>query len=251
MEKLGVIGGMGPEATSYYYDQVVRHTQAARDQEHLDMVLISCASMPDRTRAIQTGEADELMRSMRSCTALLEGAGCAHIAIPCNTSHYFFDQIQASTSVPIIHMPREAARYAVAGAVAGRCGFDPAASSQNFPHGVQSIGIMATDGTVSSGVYGDACERAGARAVYPPHELQAAVMSIIYDDVKAGRAPNLDAFARVLDWFCTEARCDRVILACTELSVISQYREMPAEVLDAMDVLVRESIVRSGAPYRA
>ena len=107
MEKLGVIGGMGAEATSYYYDQVVRHTAAARDQEHIDMVVLSKSTMPDRTLAIKTGDHTELLATMKECAQALETLGCAHIAIPCNTSHYFYDQIQSFTSVPIIHMPRE------------------------------------------------------------------------------------------------------------------------------------------------
>ena len=60
-----------------------------------------------------------LLAEMRAATAALEGLGCGHIAIPCNTSHYFYDAIQATTSVPVIHMPREAARYAVAGCRGG------------------------------------------------------------------------------------------------------------------------------------
>ena len=116
MEKLGVIGGMGAEATSYYYDQVVRHTAAACDQEHIDMVVLSKSTMPDRTLAIKTGEHAELLATMKECARALEGLGCAHIAIPCNTSHYFYDQIQSFTKVPIIHMPRESVRYALAGA---------------------------------------------------------------------------------------------------------------------------------------
>lgn len=233
MERLGVIGGMGPEATSYYYDQVIRHTEASCDQEHLDMVILSCASMPDRTAAIQTGETAELLATMRSCAHLLEQAGCAHIAIPCNTSHFFYDQIQAFTRVPIIHMPREAVREAVRVRGAGR------------------VGIMGTDGTVGSGIYARECAAAGAACVTPPEEIQAGIMSIIYDDVKAGRAPDLDTFDDALSWFTGEAGCDCVILACTELSVIGQYRALPDVALDAMDVLVRESIVRSGAHYRA
>ena len=94
MEKLGVIGGMGAEATSYYYDQVVRHTAAACDQEHIDMVVLSKSTMPDRTLAIKTGEHAELLATMKECAQALERLGCAHIAIPCNTSHYFYDQIQ-------------------------------------------------------------------------------------------------------------------------------------------------------------
>lgn len=233
MEKLGVIGGMGPEATAYYYDQVVRHTQAATDQDHIDMVILSCASMPDRTRAIQTGDARSLLTTMRSCVRLLEQAGCAHIAIPCNTSHFFYDQIQAFTGIPVIHMPREAVRETV------------------LVGGARRVGVMGTDGTVASGVYARECEALGATCVTPPAELQASVMSIIYDDVKAGREPDLDAFDRVIGWFLDEGSCDSVILACTELSVVSQYRRLPEAVLDAMDVLVRKSILLSGARYRA
>ena len=203
------------------------------DQEHIDMVIISCASMPDRTSAIKTGDARSLLKAMRSCTQILEGAGCANIAIPCNTSHFFYDQIQAFTGIPVIHMPREAVRETV---VVG---------------GARRVGVMGTDGTVASGVYARECEALGATCVTPPAELQASVMSIIYDDVKAGRDPDLDAFDRVIEWFLDEGACDSVILACTELSVVSQYRRLPEAVLDAMDVLVRKSILLSGARSRA
>ena len=225
MEKLGVIGGMGAEATSYYYDQVVRHTAAACDQEHIDMVVLSKSTMPDRTLAIKTGEHAKLLATMKECAQALESLGCAHIAIPCNTSHYFYDQIQSFTKVPIIHMPRESA--------------EP----------VHKIGIMGTDGTVGAGVYGRECKAAGVEVVYPSEKRQNDVMSLIYDDVKAGREPDMDKFDRVM-WEFARSGCDRVILACTELSVLQKYREMPEITLDAMDVLVRESIIRSGAPYR-
>lgn len=158
MEKLGVIGGMGAEATSYYYDQVVRHTAAACDQEHIDMVVLSKSTMPDRTLAIKTGEHAKLLATMKECAQALESLGCAHIAIPCNTSHYFYDQIQSFTKVPIIHMPRESVRYALAGAVMGECEFDPNLSMPAEP--VHKIGIMGTDGTVGAGVYGRECKAA-------------------------------------------------------------------------------------------
>ena len=106
------------------------------------MAILSVASMPDRTRAIATGESAGLLAKMAACTRALEAWGCAHIAIPCNTSHFFFDDIQATTRVPIIHMPREAVRYAVAGAVAGRGGFDPVKSARLLERPVRRIGIM-------------------------------------------------------------------------------------------------------------
>ena len=231
MKRLGVIGGMGPEATSYFYDQVIAHTAAERDQDHLDMVILSHASMPDRTRAILTGEQDELLAAMRADADALEGLGCANIAIPCNTSHYFYDTIQSYTSVPIIHMPREAVREAVA------------------VRGARRVGVMATDGTIRTGVYARECEALGVEAVVPSPERQADVMSIIYDDVKAGRRADPAMLERVVDELVGRG-CDAVILACTELSIVRRDNGVPGVCLDAMDVLVRESVVRSGARYR-
>ncbi|WP_077598720.1 cysteate racemase [Olsenella urininfantis] len=229
--KLGVIGGMGPEATLYFYDGIIRHTKAHADQDHIDMAILSQASMPDRTRAILTGDDALLLETMRSNAEALERLGCAHIAIPCNTSHFFFDKIQSFTKVPILHMPREAACEAVE------------------TRGARRVGIMGTDGTVRADIYRRECEALGAQSVVPSPERQADVMSLIYDDVKAGRPADMDKFDRVMREF-DEQGCDVVILACTELSVIKHSHQMPERCLDAMDVLIREAILRSGAEYR-
>lgn len=231
MGKLGVIGGMGPEATAFFYEEVIEHTDASRDQEHLDMVIISQASMPDRTHAILTGNDARLLEVMREDARALEALGCTCIAIPCNTSHFFYDQIQSFTSVPIIHMPREAVREAVRA------------------RGARRIGVMGTDGTVRSGVYERECEALGAECVVPSPGRQADVMSIIYDNVKAGHPADMGRFSLVVDELVRRG-CDAVILACTELSVVRRRQGAPEVCLDAMDVLVREAIVRSGKLYR-
>ncbi len=232
MGKLGVIGGMGPEATAFFYEEVIKHTNASRDQEHLDMVIISQASMPDRTHAIITGDDARLIQVMREDAQALETLGCTCIAIPCNTSHYFYDKIQSFTGVPIIHMPREAVREAAQARRARR------------------IGIMGTDGTVRSGVYARECEALGVECMVPSPERQADVMSIIYENVKAGHPADMGKFSLVVDELVRRG-CDAIILACTELSVVRRRQGAPDVCLDAMDVLVREAIERSGKLYRA
>lgn len=245
MERLGVIGGMGPEATAYCYDQIIAHTEASCDQDHIDMVILSVASMPDRTKAIASGNSQALLAKMAEATHALESLGCANIAIPCNTSHYFYDQIQATTSVPIIHMPRETVRFIVQSVRGDIDGVNALPQERTL-----RIGIMGTDGTIGSGVYVQACEAFGATAIVPSSERQRDVMSIIYDDIKAGREPNLEKFLQVLGELRVKG-CDCVVLACTELSVLKRYMPMPDDVVDAMDVLVHEAIVRSGATYKA
>lgn len=231
-KKLGVIGGMGPEATAYFYEEVIRHTRAGCDQEHLDMTILSHASMPDRTKAIQTGQSRELLEAMKADVRILEAAGAANIAIPCNTSHYFYDEIQKMTGIPVIHMPRETIRYAKA-----------------HYGDVRRIGIMGTDGTVSAGVYRKECEALGIEEIVPSEKRQRDVMSLIYDDVKAGKKGDYQKFERVMEEFIKKD-CDVVILACTEISVFKKDHVLPEICLDAMDVLIRESIVRSGACYQ-
>ena len=97
---LGVLGGMGPQATNTFYQRIIDRTQAETDQEHLRVLIWSDAKIPDRTAGI-LGTPD------LAGAKLLEGAGCTVLAIPCNTSHYFADRLQAQLHIPIIHMIRE------------------------------------------------------------------------------------------------------------------------------------------------
>lgn len=229
--KLGVIGGMGPEATSYFYEEIIAHTKASCDQEHMDMVILSHATMPDRTQAILTGEHGRLLASMAQDLKILEACQAQHIAIPCNTSHYFYDEIQAMTHIPIIHMARESVAYAL-----------------RTHESVQRVGIMGTDGTIRAGVYEKECRAAGVQAVYPSPERQKDVMSLIYDDIKCGKPGDPLKFERAMADL-TAQDCDVVILACTEISVFKKNYAVPQICLDAMDVLVKEAILRTGGTY--
>ena len=109
-QRLGVLGGMGPQATQVFYQFVLDRTDAARDQDHLPALILSDTGIPDRTAAILSGDTQGLYRRLLGDARLLEGCGCTVLAIPCNTSHYFADRLQGEIGVPIIHMLRETAR---------------------------------------------------------------------------------------------------------------------------------------------
>lgn len=228
---LGVIGGMGPEATSYYYENVIAHTEASCDQEHIDMVILSHATMPDRTEAIISGDNKHLVNMLCNDARTLETLGVSNIAITCNTSHYFYEHIQKAVKIPVINMIQESVTYAI----------------RDFDH-VKRVGIMATDGTINSKIYHKACRKAGVIPVKPSEERQKDVMSLIYDDIKAGKPGDRRKFDRVVSEFMRKG-CDVIILACTELSVFKGKHDVSSICLDAMDVLVKESILRSGANY--
>ena len=232
LKKLGVIGGMVPEASCYYYENVIAHTDASKDQEHIDMVILSHATMPDRTEAIMSGDDKYLIHLLQEDARTLESLGVSNIAITCNTSHYFYNQIQKAVQIPVINMIHESVAFAV----------------KEYDN-VKKIGIMATDGTINSRIYHKECRKMGVTPVKPSEERQKDVMSLIYDDIKSGRPGDRNKFDRVMNEFVRKG-CDAVILACTELSVFKGRHEIPSICLDAMDVLVRESILRSGAQYK-
>ena len=229
--KLGVLGGMGPQATQVFYQFVLDRTDAARDQEHLPAVILSDTGVPDRTAAILSGDREGVYRRLLEDARLLEGCGCTAIAIPCNTSHYFVDRLPGETDVPILHMIRETAAALAA-------------------QGKKRPGILATDGTIQTGLYQKECSAVGLEAAAPDPETQKLVMSIIYDEIKQGETGSRDKFAKI-DRAIRRMGCDCAVLACTELSVFATYHPLPPFYADAMMVLAERAVERCGYPLRA
>ncbi|MBD5099063.1 MAG: amino acid racemase [Clostridiales bacterium] len=228
--KLGVLGGMGPQATQVFYQFVLDRTDAARDQDHLPAVILSDTGIPDRTAAILSGNTEGLYQRLLDDAKTLEACGCTVLAIPCNTSHYFADRLQGDIGVPIIHMLRETAAALAA-------------------QGKKRPGILATDGTIQTGLYQKECAAVGLDAVAPDPDTQKLVMSIIYDEIKQGEKGSREKFAHI-DRAIRRAGCDCAILACTELSVFATYHPLPSFYLDAMMVMAERAVERCGYPLR-
>ena len=232
-DRLGVIGGMGPQATNTFYQYIIDSTDARTDQEHLSVLIFSDCAMPDRTAAILGTQAqkDEVYERLLSDARMLERAGCTAIAVPCNTSHYFLDRVQEQISIPIVHMIRETARLLVS-------------------QGKKRPGILATDGTIRTGLYQREFAAFGIYAAAPRPAAQKQVMSLIYDDIKAGKAGDPEKFAAFTKDL-VEQGCDCAVLACTELSVFANQHHLSPFYVDAMAVLAQRSIELCHKPLRA
>ena len=194
---IGIIGGMGPLATVDLYQKMVLHTAAATDQEHPRVCIDSNTAIPDRTEALLHGGADptpELVSSARR----LQSIGAEVLIMPCNTAHCFFDAVAASVDIPLLHMI-DLTRDAL-----GR-------------RGVKTAGLLATDGTVETGIYQNAFAGSGIELLTPPPEDQAAVMDVAYKGVKAGDlGHDVSAFCRCCDNLLRRG-AETLILGCTEL----------------------------------
>ena len=150
--------------------------------------------------------------------------------MPCNTAHFFLDRVQESIRVPIIHMIRETAL-------------------ELERQGRKKACILGTDGTIQSGLYQTELAKRGVDSAVPDPETQKLVMSLIYDEIKAGHPGDMDKFAaihrgvRALD-------CDCVVIACTEMSVFAGRHKLPSYYVDAMSVLARRCLEVCEIPVR-
>ncbi|WP_077623706.1 aspartate/glutamate racemase family protein [Sediminibacillus massiliensis] len=224
--KLGVLGGMGPKATSVFFDKVIDCTDAHKDQEHIDMVILNHATLPDRTKAILENKGHIFLSAIEKDIKLLETAGVANIAIPCNTSHYFYDEMQKMTDINIINMVEETVKEI----------------AKHYGEG-SKVGIMATNGTISTGIYEKTCHKYNMTAYLPAEAMQSNIMNIIYHDIKGDSGENAALKVEtIIQELVNKEKCDCIILACTELSVVALREEVSRYCVDAMRVLVNKSI---------
>ena len=223
---LGVIGGLGPRATTRFLELTTEMTQAESDQDHLNMIVYIFPSIPDRTGYIQGSNLRSPLPGLLSVAGELTRQGADRILLPSVTAHYFYEELQRSTPVPIINGISETVNRLKEG-------------------GITRAGIMATEGVILSGLMAGAMAREGIHPVMPSRERQADVTHLIYQNIKAGKAPEMDRFQAV----CQELRqkeAQVIVLGCTELSVIKGTQNLGPGFLDTMEVLAQTSILSCG-----
>ncbi len=229
MKTLGIIGGLGPMATAYLLQLIIEMTDAKTDQEHLDVIVFDRPRVPDRTAHILDPQKPSPLPSMRETARTLEKLGAGVLCAPCVTSHYFYRELSGCVQIPFLNMVEEIARELKAA-------------------GKRKAGIMATTGTVHTGLFQRALEQEGLAAALPSEEGQKLVMSLIYDDIKAGKPADPEKFRKVREELFG-AGCDSIILGCTELSLIKKNGLGPG-YLDALEVLAKRCVESCGAPLK-
>lgn len=227
---LGVIGGLGPIATAYFMELVVKMTKADCDQQHLDMIVYNCPSIPDRTSYILGRSKESPLPRMLEIGRALAQQGVSAVAIPCITAHSFHEALAAGIPVPVINIVEETAEHL----------------KQN---GVRKAGVMATDGTVQSQLFQQYLAARGIETVLPDATGQQAVMELIYQGVKASRGVDIEKFYAVSRRLQAQG-AGAVVLGCTELSLIKRDYPIGKGYIDAMEVLARASILRMGKPLK-
>lgn len=223
---VGVMGGLGPMASVYFYKMVVDMTDAKTDQEHVDMIITNRATTPDRSAYILGQSDDNPVYVLVEDAQKLEKFGVDFIVITCNTAHYFYDKINKSVNIPVLSIVEETVKYAK-------------------ENGHKKLGILATTGNIKTKLYQDMCEKFDMDYFVLDDEKQEKVMEIIYDDIKSGKPADMNKFDKLVNHL-KENGCDGVVLGCTELSILKNDNNLENNFyIDSLEVLATQTIIRS------
>ena len=229
-EILGVIGGLGPGATAHFMNLVIDMTDAKTDQEHLPMIVYNMPFIPDRTAYILDNTKENPLPKMLEVGRSLCAQGVSRIAIPYVTAHYFMDELEKEIPVSLINGVRETVAHLK-------------------ENGIYKVGIMATDGTIRSGIFHKELEKQGLSPIAPSAGAQKHVMHLIFDNVKAGKPAEMERFlAAAKD--LRDQGAEAIILGCTELSLIKRDHKIGPGFIDAMEVLARQSVLACHKPLK-
>lgn len=228
MKTIGILGGMGPEATLLLYELIVRHTKAKTDQEHIPTLIYSNTKIPDRTAAILHQGEDPMPCLVKSAKVLKKG-DVNLIGMPCNTAHYYIEKVKKEVDVDIINM------------------VDLAYKGILQRHLGKKIMLFATEGTIETGIYDFSKRKDPIEVVSPGPEDQKVLREMIYGQVKAGKRPiELETYQGLL-YRVEEEGIEAVILGCTELSYLHSMFKFPnnIEFINPLDLLAKELVRRA------
>jgi len=228
---IGILGGMGPEATLSLFEKIIANTPATRDQDHLRVMIDSNAKIPDRTPAI-LGQGDNPVPAMVESGRALERAGADFIVIPCVSAHFFLDELQAQLTLPILSL------------------FDAVAEELERQQPVPAaVGLLATTGTIHGGRFQERLQKSGIDTLVPGLDDQKRVMSVIYrikaTSSGAGREEMRSELRSVVTPL-VDRGAQAIVAGCTEIPLVLRSQDVPVRFFDSLLVLARAAIVRGG-----
>lgn len=225
---IGVLGGMGPEATAYFFRLLIASTAATRDQDHVPILIWSDPRIPPRSDAILLDGPSPLPALLQGL-ALLEKGGAGLVVMPCLTAHHYIRELTAAAGVPFVNLIEESLRFARA----------------HIP-GLRRVGLLASSGTVQAGLFRKPFEKRGIEVLAPAPQGQESVMAAILE-IKAGRIAGRPRAAIVRAARTLIARgAEAVIAGCTEVPLALAPGDIEVPLIEPMAVGARACIRKAG-----
>lgn len=224
MKRLGILGGMGPAASAEFVTRLIKQTPATCDQEHMPFVLWNEPRIPDRSTSMQAGDNQPLLWLLQGIQAL-KTVGCDHIVIPCNSAHYWYDDM-AKMGVPITHIVDSIADEL------RKLGLKNA-----------TVGVMGTQGTIEYGLYQSRLEQQGWTCIVPDRAEMDFFVQPAIDFIKAGKIQESQLLLMKVIHSLIDRGAEAIVLGCTELPLsIGIAKEEHIPIVNSIDSLVEAAL---------
>ena len=221
---VGVLGGLGPEATLDFYAKVIALTPATHDQEHLHVIIDSCPGVPNRNEAV-AGTGPSPGPALAAMAKRLEGAGADFLVMACNAAHAFQNELEAAVSVPFVSIIDETVRATVEGCP-----------------GVQTVGVLGSSGCLDARLYQTAFARHGVEVVVPEGAERESFMTLLYR-VKAGdKGDEVRTAMQTLAESLVAGGAQAVVAGCTEVPLVLAQDALPVPLVDSSAVLAERTV---------
>lgn len=224
---IGILGGMGPEATIDLFYKIIKSTPAGKDQEHLRIIIDNNPKIPDRTAAI-LGKGEDPLPALQETARNLEKAGADFIIIPCNTAHYFLPLIQESVKIPILNIIEETAKE----------------TRKRIPQ-IQKVGLLASIGIYESEIYHQQFKKFNIEVISPEEKDKEEVMKAIYA-VKAGNlSEGIKRSILKIAQKLIDKGAEVIIAGCTEIPLILKEGDVSVLLIDPTQVLAKAAVQKA------
>jgi len=221
---VGILGGMGPEATVDLFGKIVAATPAGTDQEHLRIIIDNNAKIPSRQAAVLEGGEDSTPMLV-STAQNLERAGADFLVMPCNTAHLFYQPIAEAIAIPMLHIADETVGEAL----------------RRFPS-LETVGVLASAATIKLRLYHERFEARGVKVVSPSDVEQEAIQSVIFSVKGGDKGPEVQARVREVAESLATGGAQLLVTACTELPLVLQDGDVSVPVLDPTQCLALAAV---------
>jgi aspartate racemase len=224
---IGILGGMGPEATIDLFYKIIKSTPAGKDQEHLRIIIDNNPKIPDRTAAI-LGKGEDPLPALQETARNLEKAGADFIIIPCNTAHYFLPLIQESVKIPILNIIEETAKE----------------TRKRIPQ-IQKVGLLASIGIYEMEIYHQQFKKFNIEVISPEEKDKEEVMKAIYA-VKAGNlSEGIKRSILKIAQKLIDKGAEVIIAGCTEIPLILKEGDVSVLLIDPTQVLAKAAVQKA------
>ena len=231
-KRIGIMGGMGPEATALLMMRIIQLTPAQDDSDHVPLIIDNNTQVPSRIKALIENIGPDPGPVLQQMAQQLEMYGAQALAMPCNTAHYYSTRIQSAVNIPLLNMIELAVERV-----------------SSYPSGTATVGLLGSPALKQLSLFDVAFGRRAISVIYPSNQ------ALMLKAIRAIKADSRDQEAQsTFKQACHElsdSGADILLVACTEFSIISEAIPGSLNAVDAVDVLAQAVVDFAGADEKS